>query len=443
VNAQSDAKTIATPPDAAAEPARAVSEPAGTSPPPPEPTPAAKPSSGAPLRSVVGAIVYADIVDFAKKPVAEQLAVKDRFASMLSASLQPIDADERLVLDTGDGAALTFLGDIDDALHVAMRMRDYLRDAGGAPAPGASEGDKTVPIVPYAIRTALNIGPLKLVRDAHGHPNIVGDGVSVAQRIVTFAEPGQILASRSFCKDVYRLSATYKPLFSFQGARTDQHVREHELYVVGEAKKPLAELFNKGSRVPPKRSGGSSSTGAGTESNASTSMGWFAENRSLAYTGAALAVLVLGLLLALAWRKPAKTPPVVASTPVSSETPASRTPSASLPPASDPTKTIANTQQPVSVAETPASTAPVDATKTLEEKKPAPRPVQGTVNFSIQPWGTVYVNGKSIGASPPLKQTRLTPGKYKIEVRNVETFAPYIVNIEVKAREEVSVRHKF
>ena len=67
---------------------------------------------------------------------------------------------------------------------------------------------------------------------------------------------------------------------------------------------------------------------------------------------------------------------------------------------------------------------------------------QGTVRLRIDPWGVVFVNGRSIGISPPLKEIKLAPGKYKIEVKNT-TFTPYLANIEVKAKEDVGVKYKF
>ena len=67
---------------------------------------------------------------------------------------------------------------------------------------------------------------------------------------------------------------------------------------------------------------------------------------------------------------------------------------------------------------------------------------QGTLRLRIDPWGQVFVNGRAIGVSPPLKQYSLAPGKYKIEVKN-GTFTPYLTSIEVKAKEDVGVQYKF
>ena len=52
------------------------------------------------------------------------------------------------------------------------------------------------------------------------------------------------------------------------------------------------------------------------------------------------------------------------------------------------------------------------------------------------------MNGKASGVSPPVKSLKLPPGKYKIEVKNT-TFAAYSESIDVKARDEITIRHKF
>jgi len=65
-----------------------------------------------------------------------------------------------------------------------------------------------------------------------------------------------------------------------------------------------------------------------------------------------------------------------------------------------------------------------------------------TVFLDIKPWGEIYVNGKSQGVSPPKKFIKLDPGKYKIEFRNT-TFPAHTENVDVKARDEITLRHRF
>jgi DNA-binding LytR/AlgR family response regulator len=50
-----------------------------------------------------------------------------------------------------------------------------------------------------------------------------------------FAQPGQIVVSRSYYDVVSCLSDDHARLFRHEGARTDKHLREHDIYLVGES----------------------------------------------------------------------------------------------------------------------------------------------------------------------------------------------------------------
>jgi serine/threonine-protein kinase len=65
-----------------------------------------------------------------------------------------------------------------------------------------------------------------------------------------------------------------------------------------------------------------------------------------------------------------------------------------------------------------------------------------TLFLDIKPWGEIYVNGKSQGVSPPKKFIKLDPGRYKIEFRNT-TFPAHTESVDVKARDEITLRHRF
>ena len=60
----------------------------------------------------------------------------------------------------------------------------------------------------------INLGPVRLVKDLNGQTNILGDGINVGQRVMSFADPGQLLVSRSFYEVVSRLSDEYENLFT-------------------------------------------------------------------------------------------------------------------------------------------------------------------------------------------------------------------------------------
>jgi hypothetical protein len=82
------------------------------------------------------------------------------------------------------------------------------------------------------LRLGINLGPVRVVSDINGHSNVIGDGINVAQRVMSFAEPNQILVSRSYYEVVSRLAPDYAQLFQYVGLHRDKHVREHEVYEV-------------------------------------------------------------------------------------------------------------------------------------------------------------------------------------------------------------------
>ncbi|MBV8659580.1 MAG: adenylate/guanylate cyclase domain-containing protein [Burkholderiales bacterium] len=171
-------------------------------------------------RTLICSIVFLDIADYSRQHVAEQIRLKERFNATLSEALLDIAVNDRIILDTGDGAAVSFLGAPEDALFVAMNLRDTCTSD--------ADPDHRLPI-----RIGINLGPVRQVKDLNGRPNLIGDGINVAQRVMSFAEPGTILVSRSYYEVVSRLSEEYTQLFEYEGMRTDKHVREHEIYTIG------------------------------------------------------------------------------------------------------------------------------------------------------------------------------------------------------------------
>ena len=372
-------------------------------------------------RTVIGSVVFVDIVDYSKQSVTKQIAMKDRFNSLLFDSLKSIPPDQRIILDTGDGAAVSFLGDPEDALYVAMNLRNRLRPESTAGEP--STADQTSASI--AVRIGINLGPMRLTRDINGHPNIVGDGINVAERIMGFAAPGQVAVSRSYYDVASVVCEEYAELFKFEGSRTDKHVREHEIYVLGESD----AAFNKAKssmedRTPAPNQAIPASTATGPR-----------KNSVLLWSAVGLLLVALASWFGLQGSEKPKSdqPPTPVVSPVAT------------PPAARPSEVQAKAPGPKASAPVAVGAA-VSASSAVSAPANADIPkamaVQGTLTFAIQPWGDVLVNGKSVGVSPPLKQYKLTPGMYKIEVQNT-TFPPFVVNVEVKSREDISIRHQF
>jgi serine/threonine-protein kinase len=64
------------------------------------------------------------------------------------------------------------------------------------------------------------------------------------------------------------------------------------------------------------------------------------------------------------------------------------------------------------------------------------------VLLAISPWGEVFVDGKSMGVSPPLTELELPQGKHRIVVRNSE-FKPFDEEIDLGSNQTLRIKHKF
>jgi class 3 adenylate cyclase len=188
-------------------------------------------------RTFICSVLFLDIVEYSKKSVEEQISLKERFNTLLSEIIKDIAVNDRIILDTGDGAAIGFMGDPEDALFVAMELRDSIQT------------EQADPSLPLAVRMGINLGPVKLLADINKQLNLIGDGINVAQRVMSFADPGKLLVSRSYYEVISCLSQEYAKLFNYEGLHADKHIREHGIYAVGHYQSKQAS----GSGVPFRR----------------------------------------------------------------------------------------------------------------------------------------------------------------------------------------------
>jgi len=439
-------------------------------------------------RTFICSVLFLDIVEYSRRSVTEQLKLKEQFNTTLSEAISGVAADDRIILDTGDGAAVSFLGDPEDAMFVALSMRDAI----------ASQSDGG-PLL--RVRFGINLGPVRLIKDINGQPNIIGDGINVAQRIMTFAEPGQILVSRSYYDIIARLSEDYATLFHYEGARTDKHVREHEVYAVGAAPRRLRSR----TQPPPPRSRTLSFPGFRLDRLASG----LAVDWKLLVVAPLVFLFIVGSAFAVRGYRKAEQAALVAVAPASrsarAETPR-LTPVEDTRPAPAPVE-----ERPVKPAPKAAPKPPTReelaakrekerkeaaakkekeaqeaaARKEKEKQEAAARKEKekqelaakkekekqdlaakkekdrlelaalaerkaakeregppGSLQLSVLPWGEVFVDGKKLGVSPPLHSVPITPGKHQLEVRN-GSFPAHRQTLNVKPGESIIVSHRF
>lgn len=404
-------------------------------------------SDGAPSlkqlnRTFIGSVLFIDIVGYSTRTVPDQLEMKELFNTMLAEAVQNVVSSERLMVDTGDGAAIAFLGDPEDALFAALSLRDSIDAAGSA------VGD------PGFVRMGINLGPLKVVRDINGHTNMIGDGVNDAQRVMSFAEPGQVMVSHSYFDIISRFSRDYAQLFVYEGTRQDKHVRDHEVYRFGPPKdnEDLTEKLRDRSRarntlpdaeaIPPQSTAQNSALQAGRKNHG---------KRTGLRPGLIATAVGATTLVGAVWSwtgQPAQ-PPSTAGVTADFQALGN---DVGYRPRVEPAKAADIRADVKLAARNPDTTkkpaqrnaAPDDAGEkpetTVKPSEPPAKP--GAVKLAIQPWGEVYVDGAKRGVTPPMKSLSLAPGKHHIEIRN-GGFAPYKETIEVKSGGDITVQYVF
>ena len=403
-------------------------------------------------RTLICSVLFIDIVEYSRKPVVEQSRLKDHFNALLSQALRGVAVNDRIILDTGDGAAISFIGDPEDALFVATGLRDVMAGLSDSAAPA------------LATRMGINLGPVRLVKDINGQPNVIGDGINVAQRVMTFAKPGQVLVSRSYYEVVSRLSEESSRLFSYEGARTDKHIREHEVYAVGAIPGVRRRLEDGVGATAGKDvdTAGYARIATKVREGASELLGRprlvtvaaviFILSIAFvtrAYLGGDEAIGVPAAEVAAAVPAPAPDappepplPPIKGLPPEPAVgAPLETQPAAEAPPAAkEPDRRIAPKarEKPAPRAQVAQSEPPAPPPAPVS----APPPVPAAVSFAIAPWGEVHVDGRMHGVSPPLQELELTPGRHRIEIRN-GGFAPHVVTVNAKPGQRLRIKHKF
>ena len=171
-------------------------------------------------KTSICSIVFLDIIDYSKKTDSEQIEIKNQFNELINRSLKDVAENDRIILDTGDGAAIASNGSPEDVLFISLNIRDEIIR------------NNIHSATPLYVRFGVNLGPVRVVKDINGRPNIIGDGINVAQRIMSFAKPNQILVSRSYYEVTSRLTQEISQMFDYSGVKQDKHVREHEVYSV-------------------------------------------------------------------------------------------------------------------------------------------------------------------------------------------------------------------
>jgi hypothetical protein len=188
-------------------------------------------------KTSISSVVCFDIIEFSKKSKVEQQALKKRFDEILALAVIDIPENDRMIIDTDHGAIISCTGPLEnaleDALLIALTARDEVINF------------NIDNLVPLYLLIGINLGSVKVEEsiNVNDSPKIIGEGLVEAQRIMSFANPNQILVSRAYYDMASKLTLEIAQMFE----KYDMHAYEHDIYAVRLLSDKVASIESNGS----------------------------------------------------------------------------------------------------------------------------------------------------------------------------------------------------
>lgn len=166
-------------------------------------------------KTSICSVVALDIIDYAKKSKAEQIEIKNLFNGFIQHAVIDIPQNDRLIVETSSGAAIACSGPLEDALEDALFISITIRDE--------ILKHNIQSSTPLYVQFGINLGAARVVKNA-----MVGEGIDEAKRIMSFANPNQILVSQVYFEMASKLTQEMAQMFE----KYEMHAHEHDVYAV-------------------------------------------------------------------------------------------------------------------------------------------------------------------------------------------------------------------
>ncbi len=169
-------------------------------------------------------VVALEIIDYSKKTEAEQTEIKNLFNGFINHAVIDVPQEDRMIVVTDGGATITCSGPLEDALEDALFISITIRDE--------ILKNNTHSATPLYVQFGINLGAVRVVKKV-----IVGEGIDEAQRIMSFANPNQILVSQGYFEMASKLTQEMAQMFE----KYEMHAHEHDIYAVRLLKESAAD----------------------------------------------------------------------------------------------------------------------------------------------------------------------------------------------------------
>ncbi len=140
------------------------------------------------VRAEIGHVLFIDIVGYSKLLInqqSERLATLKQVVRETAPVQEAKDEGSLIRLPTGDGMALVFRGNLEQAVECALELSAALRNEPSLP-----------------LRMGIHSGPINPVLDVNERTNVAGAGIDLAQRVMDCGDAGHILLSKRAADDL-------------------------------------------------------------------------------------------------------------------------------------------------------------------------------------------------------------------------------------------------
>lgn len=141
-------------------------------------------------------------------------------------SFRTTEANDLLILPTGDGMAIGFLKQPDLPLKFAIELHRKLNEY------NQRKKEENDALQTIEVRIGIHGGPVFKLHDIQGNENIWGPGIVTARRIMDLGEEGHILLSARIAEDLRELSDNYKQMIHPVGIYSFKHGQNTFIYSI-------------------------------------------------------------------------------------------------------------------------------------------------------------------------------------------------------------------
>jgi class 3 adenylate cyclase len=420
-------------------------------------------------------LLAVEIADYDAKPVFDQVRLTQDFHNLLFDTTEGATSHDLVSMVGEDGALLGFLADPEECFATALTIRQ---------ATLTQDRYRDLPL-----RIGINLGRAQIAEDEFGHPHVSGEGRQDADRLMHQGPPGQISVARQFVELLSRAAPELAELLEDRGLYSDNAGPPLYLYRVSAPQDDVSERPSDQPRTPTIPSGViDAPTQSGLEPSSvpapPTTMrrnwlrrSWLGYALLPLLAGAAMVTLSSRFRVEAPTSRPppqlaAATPQITATAPVAlpaSVLPEEMTRSAVMTPAAlandprrprpaaslraKPTTEVAHVAPPIeeralaSFNSAVASEELLVPDRSYEAEQPTEvervqDPRSATLLLAVKPWGEVYVDGRKVGVTPPLKSFDVPIGRHLITITN-SSLPTYQREVTVEPDTKITVAHDF